>query len=105
MSERLDATAIVTTLLAPLASGGILLFGFIFRWPGEWGAVFFFSIAALPVGFLAIYRARTGGIITIIMGGLLMAGSLSANHYPQYYVPVVGLSLAGGLLHLFRDRW
>ena len=105
MSERLHATAIVTTLLAPVTFGVILLFGFIFRWPGGMGTGLFYSMAAVPVGVLAVYRARTGGVITIVMGGLLLSASLLTNHYPQYYVPVGALSIAGGLLHLFRDRW
>lgn len=104
-SERLDAAAILTTLLAPATVAVIAVFVFTLHWPAGLGTGMFYSFAAVPVGLLAIYKARTGGIITLVMGGLLLSASLLANHYPQYYVPVAALSIAGGLLHLFRGRW
>jgi len=104
-NERLDAAAIVTTLLAPVTVAVIAVLVFTLHWPAGLGTGLFYSFVAVPVGLLAIYKSRTGGAITLLMGGLLLTASLMTNHYPQYYVPTGGLSIAGGLLHLFRPRW
>ena len=105
MSEKVELAAIIITFIAPVTFGVIVISGFIFHWPGGMGTGLFYSMAAVPVGVLAIYKVRTGGSITFGMGVLLLTASLLTNHYPQYYVPVGALSILGGTLHLFRKQW
>ncbi len=104
MNERLDAAAITLTLLAPTGVGILGLLVFVLRWPAGLGAGIFYSLIALPVGVLAIYKSRTGGGITFTIGAFLLVACLMTNHYVQYYVPVAALSIAGGTLHLLRPR-
>lgn len=105
MREKVDIAAAAVTFLAPLTFGFILLFGNIFHWPGGMGTGLVYSIAVVPVGVLAMYRSRTGGIITAAMGTILVIMCLLRNHYPEYYVAVGSISIIGGILHLFRQRW
>jgi len=98
--ERLRRSAIVVSFLSPLCYALIFLLVFVIRLPAGLGAGLFYTPWAILIAVIAILRPSIGGPLLVFAGGLLFSASLMTDHYPEYYLPVSGFSIIGGILHL-----
>ena len=109
-NDRLKRAAIITTLFPLVAfviytvigiSKIFTLFDIVWKSVSMWGIIWTFF--AIIFAAIAVWHARTGGILIIIAGCLFFAGVLMTNHYLEIYLPVSGIYVIGGILHIFRS--
>jgi len=66
-----------------------------------WGIIWTFF--AIIFAVIAVWYARTGGILIIIAGCLFFASVLMTNHCLEIYLPISGIYVIGGIIHIFQS--
>lgn len=101
-ARRLSVAAAVISFAAPVCFLFTVILVLTLQLPAGLGTGLFYSVLAIILALFALHWPLAGGTAIVFFGGMLFSGVLITDHYPMYYVPVAGLSIMGGALHLIR---